>query len=91
MFWPWGGVQGARWQQGEAPSFTGHVTPSQCPALLETRGAEGSGPHLTTVKSVIGALLTSAGAGGGGSPGRFLSEMGLGSPQSLNLLQGQES
>ena len=70
-----GGVQGARWRQGEAPSFTGHVTPGQCPALLETRGAEGSGPHLPAVKSVIGALLTSA--GGGRGPGRFLSEMGL--------------
>lgn len=77
MFWPWGGVQGARWQQGEAPSFTGHVTPSQCPALLETRGAEGSGPHLPTVKSVIDALLTSAGAGGGAALGGSSRKWGL--------------
>ena len=76
--WAWGGEGGGP----PSPSllwiclftwlgwaFIAPLTPGQCPVLLETRGAEGSGPYLPAVKSVIGALLTSAGEGGalGGS------------------------
>lgn len=58
-------------------AFVAPLTPGQCPALLETRGAEGSGPHLPTVKSVIDALLTSAGAGGGAALGGSSRKWGL--------------